>query len=321
MSAIGGKKREEKNFDSFAKYVGFFKGEVAAINPDRAQLNKLLGRESKEEDKEIDYTGEKDGVRYAKITFWLAVEGHEGVYIPHTIKVTEDIKRNKAEDKIQLVNQVGESTYVEADEDNEYNEESLFESFKNFTKVNEWVLKNGELSDKWDVGAKPAPGGVEILAPKNYRPALVGEGDLYEFIKVWLNKLDYKDESTKILLDSRKLFGGNFKDIQAMIGCEFEVPFVALAFVRVDEDDTDKQYQQIYKKFLPANFMKFINNGNRMPNKFSQNKWADFMKECEGEYGPNGFYVLEPLKEYNPDDDFATRETTKADVTPTNNKY
>lgn len=320
MSNFGGKKREVKEFEGFAKYVGFFKGDVVAINPDRSQLNKLLGREDKPEDKEIDYTGDKEGVDFARVTFWLSAENHDNLLLSHTITIKNEVRRNKSKEKIQLINQVGDTTWVEADEDNEFNEETIFDSFKNFTNVTEWLLPNGEISPKYEFKAKPAPGAVEVLGPKKYRPALIGEEELAEFLKKWLN-FEYKDPETDILLDTRKLFGGNFKILQEQVGTEVAVFFVALAYVRVDEEDGDKQYQRIFKKLLPANFMKFINNGCKFPNNFTQKKWDEFVAECEGEYGPDGAYVLEPLKAYDPQDDFATSKSTKADVTETNSKY
>lgn len=317
MSGISGKKKE-KAFEGFVKYVGFFKGKVVAINPDREDLNKLQGKESSEEDKEIEYTGEKEGVRTTRVTFWLEAEGKEGVYIPYTILLKEEPWRNKAGDKIQLVNQVGDSTWVEANEDNEFSKDELFENFTNFTNVKSWKLPSGEIVEKWKKGAKPEE--VELLGDKEFRPAVVGESELLDFLKTWLN-IELKDSGANLLLDTNKLFGGNVKELTSQIDGDFARPFVALAYVRVDDEDPDKQYQKVFRKFLPANFMKFINNGCKMPNAFSEDKWADFMKELEGDYGPEGLYVLEPLKEYNPNDDFATSKETRPDVTATNNKY
>lgn len=310
MAPIGGKKKQQN--DGFTKYVGFFRGEVVSINPDRQQLNKLFGKEDGEDDKDIEYTGEKEGVRWSRITFWLSVEGHDGVFIPHSITLKDEVRRDKTKSKIQLINQVGASQWVEADEDNEYDKKVLFDSFKAFTKVTQWKLANGELSKKWEKGAKPAEGHVDELGPKQYRPALIGEEELAEFMKNWLN-IDFNEVSANILMDTRKFFGGNFKDLQN-IDRDLQTPFVALAYVRTDDNDPDKQYQKIFKKFLPNNFMKFINNNLNFPNKFTSDRWASFMKEVEGEYGPDGQYVLEPLKEYDPHDDFTTSKSTKADA-------
>lgn len=325
MSTVIGGKKKEKQFDSFAKYIGFFKGYVAAVNPDRDDLNKLLGKEGSDNDKELDYTGEKEGVRTARITFWLGVDGHDGLYIPHTIMLKEEPWRNKAGDKIQLVNQTGDSQWVEADEDNNYSTKELFDSFLAFTNVLSWKAPNGDISEKYSKGAKPEE--VENLGDKIHRIAVVGESELLDFMKVWMPELDLRDPSANLLLDTNKLFGGNFKDLTDLIGNDFSVRkhqgntvpigFTALAYVRVDDDDPDKQYQKVFRNFLPAKFIKFINNGGKIPDKYSQDTWEKFMKEVDGDYGPDGQFVLEPLKEYNPDDDFYASSETRPDVQQT----
>jgi len=322
MSTIGGKRKEKKEFEGFQKYIGFFRGHVAAINPDRDQLNKLLGKESKADDKDIDYTGEKEDVRTAKITFWLSVDGHDGLFIPHTITLKDEPWRNNTGDKIQLVNQTGDSQWVEADEDNEYSTDEVFDSFLNFVNIKDWTLPSGDIVENWQKGAKPNE--KENLGEKQHRIAIVGESELLDFMKVWLADLDLRDPSANLLLDTNKLFGGNFKELQSLIGNEFsvrsnkgdEVPigFTALAYVRTDSEDSEKQYQKVFRKFLPPNFIKYINNNCKMPDNYSKDIWEKFMKEVDGKYGPDGHFVLEPLKEYNQDDDFYASDKVRPDV-------
>jgi hypothetical protein len=322
MSGIGGKKREPVNFETGPKYVGFFKGRVVSVSPNATDLGKLLGEEIDEDkDKRVKYTGEKDGNDTVKITFYLEVDGKEGLYIPYNIILRNDIRKNKLEDKIQLINSVGETAWVEIDDDGNYDANSTFDSFRHFVKVLNWKLPNGDIVDKYEQGAKANE--TEILGDKTFRPALYGEEELAEFLKSWLGKLDFKDSGTSILLDTKKLFAGNFKELSGQVNGEFDVPCVYLANVEVDETDPDKQYQKVFKKTLPANFMKFINNGCKMPNTFTQSVWDRFMKEAEADYGVRGAYALEAIREYNPEEDLATSDKTKADaeVTDNNSKY
>lgn len=312
---ITGSKKETKQFDN-KKYIGFFKGRVKLVSPSRDELNELFSLEGKDDDKEIEYTGEKEGVDTARIVFWMDVEGMRDVYLTYNISLKNEIRRNKAGDKIQLVNQVGDNTWVEADNDDSYDDSGLFDNFKGFTKVNMWKLPNGEESEKWQRGAKPAPGAVEVIADKKFRAALVGESDLLDFLKVWLNRLEFKkDPETNILLDMDKLFSGDFSDLTSQIGGDFDdIPFVGLAYVQVDEEDSEKQYQKVYRHFLPGNMMKFIKNGmNFGTDKFAQDTWNKFMAEVEGDYPPQGDFILEPLREYDPATDVATSDKTKAE--------
>jgi hypothetical protein len=55
---------------------------------------------------------------------------------------------------------------------------------------------------------------------RDYRVAFVGEEELYEFMKVWLGNLDYKDAETTLQLDFKKLINGNVRDIKAQINGE-----------------------------------------------------------------------------------------------------
>lgn len=334
MSGIGGKKKEVKSFDSFPKQIGLFKGKVVLISPDRERLNKLFGKENSEDDKELDYTGEKEGVESVKVTFWLEVEGKQGLYISHTIMLWNEPRkgsREETENKVQLINCVGDTTWVEPDADGKFDEEALFDDFKNFTQVNTWMLPNGKESEKYAPGAKPAPDGVEILGEKKYRVALRGEEALARFMKSWLN-VDWRDKDANLLLDTKKLFAGNFKELTSLIDGDLDVPVVALAYVEVDKDDPEKQYQKIFDRmYLPQDFMKHINNNMKMPNKYFEGIFDKFSEEVtgfnkegkavEGKGIKGHFYSLEPLREYDPEEDIAASTSTRADVTTTNSKY
>lgn len=329
--AVGGSKKVRKEFEGFSKYIGLFKGTVATINPTKEELNRLQGVENQDTDKELTYTGEKDGVETAKVTFWLEVEGEDGLFLPYTINLKNKVMRNKAGDKIQLVNCVGDTQWVEADENDEYSTEGLFENFMNFQKVLTWKNANDEILDGWEKGAKPAE--VEFLGKKEFRPALVGEADLYEFMKAWLTEIDLNLPDAGLLLETKKLFNGNFKELQSLVGSELDTReykgetaktgLVALAYVSVDDADTDKQYQRIFKKFLPAYFIKYINLGNKFPDAKKQGVFDKWLKEVEGQYGVDGDYVLEPLKLYDPNEDIQTSKSTRPDEAdkPTSSKF
>lgn len=74
---IEGKQKQdtltEKKF-----YTGFTSVRVAAINPTRSELNKLLDKEPGEDEKEFNYVDQdKEGNDRVRLTFWLKDEKME----------------------------------------------------------------------------------------------------------------------------------------------------------------------------------------------------------------------------------------------------
>lgn len=329
MSVTGQVKEGQSNF---TKYVGFFKGKVVAVNPTREKLNKLLGNDNDAD--EINYTGEKNGINTATLTFWLEAEGHEGVYIPYKIYIKNEpfVSKKNGVTKIQLINSTGDTQWVEVDDNwelgDEFDTTSLWDSFKFFTNVIQWISPDGETHEKWRKGAKPNE--VEILGEKTVRPALIGEEELLNFMKWWLcygNKgLNLRHPQTNLLLDTKKWFLGNFKELN-LIDQPFTSPFTALAYVRVDKNNPDKQYQQVFKKFLPSFFMQLISKGLNLTKDYEKEQWKKFTEEVEGEHGISDcLYVYEPLREYDSEEDINAAKTTKVqinepNVTSTNSKY
>lgn len=318
---IGGGKKVIKDFN-FTKYIGFFRGSVVAINPSRKELNKLLGKEGNPKDEEIEYTGEKDGVKTIDLDFWMDVEGKEGTYIKHNIQLKNETQRNKDGDKIQVVNQVGDSQWPEADNKDVFSEEDLWESFKNFTKVISWQLPNGDVSEKYEAGSKAYE--TEILAPKRFRKSMSGEGRLLEFMQGWLFGMDLNDfeQNPNMFISMKELFAGRVNSLSSQIGGDYDKNFTALAYIDVSTTDPDIHYQKVYNKLLPAGMIRFINNDLKF-DKYNITAWNKWLKKVQDtDHGIKGYYVLEPLKEYKPDEDIATStETKKSNPTPTNSEY
>ena len=71
------------------KYVGLTTIEVRAINPTRSELNKLLGKEDGEDDKEISYLSEdQEGNRRLRLVFWM-YDPKLDKYFPYQFNLTE----------------------------------------------------------------------------------------------------------------------------------------------------------------------------------------------------------------------------------------
>lgn len=282
----------KKEQDSKAKFVGFTSVSVASINPTRSKLNSLLGLDSKEEETEIDYLStDKDGNERVRLSFWLH-SSKLNKYFNYSFSITNKVRKSKDEIKTQYVSNVATTCWSDT-------RENLPDWFLNFT--NKEKLSIGE---------------------KKIREALIGEEELCSLLRAWLDRLDYNDPSTSVFPDLSKLFKGDFSELQNLIGSNFESPFIVLLGVKTDDNDTSKQYQQVYgKSFLPNSFMSYINNGLKFTTEYSKKLWSKFVGDCEGEYGFKSYFELTPAKEYDPEEDPNVSGMNSVDVTPTNAGY
>jgi hypothetical protein len=153
---------KESNFEQQSKVVGFAEVNVVALNPNRQQLNKLLNRDDADDDKEIEYVSEKDGVDRIRLSFWLK-EVKTGRLLSHNILLSKQNKTNQDATKVQLVNQTGTTTWVP------------------FIVENEEVTENPDYSvlPKWFSEFQLRDGDKEPLklADKKYKIAYSGEDD------------------------------------------------------------------------------------------------------------------------------------------------
>lgn len=155
---------------------------------------------------------------------------------------------------------------------------------------------------------------------RDYRVAKTGEEELYNFLRTWLGKLDYRDAGTVLQLDWKTLMKGNVKDIKSQINGEFCTPVLALATVKFSEKDGEPvQYQGVYNKaFLPAFYIKQFRlidfHNPEVIGKIKEKKNKDlkpyerFVANVIGEYGCKDFYVFKELKEYNASDSIASTD-------------
>lgn len=299
--AVKGKQREQKEFVK-ELFVGFTTVKVVAVNPNRAELNKLLSKEDSPEDKEIVYTGtDQEGNDRLRIAVWLKDDKNEKLFV-HSFNLTNKERKNKDGDKVQLVNQTCTTSWAPYLKKGDAITEKVDESV-----IQDWFL-NFTTKDK------------EVLGPKKYRKALAGEEELATLLRSWLGRLDFMDPDTEVMVDTKKLFKENYKELRELISLDpdgvfttegIDTPFVILTGVRTDEDDNTKKYQQVWSKgFLPAGFMKYINNGNKFPTEYAKKIWDKFSKEVTGEYGFDGYTELVPLTPYDETKDISGGKKT-----------
>lgn len=286
---IKGNQREDTNTER-KLYTGFTTVKVAAINPTRAELNKLLNREGNDTDTEFVYTStDQDGNERVRLTFWLKDETMPDKYWIYSFNLTDKVRVSKDGIKTQFVNSVCMTGWAD-EPDNLAN----------------WFTKFLD-KDKEEIG------------DKEFRPALLGEEELATLLRSWLGKMSWNDPESGVMVDVKALINEDYAELRNQIDGKYDVPFTILTGVRTDENDSTKQYQQIYgKAFLPAGFLGYIKKG-KFPTDYSQKVWKRFEEDVTGEYGFNSYFELVPLKEYNKEDDIAAAETTVAE--PKSKKY
>ena len=166
---------------------------------------------------------------------------------------------------------------------------------------------------------------ADWFAKREYRPAFVGEEDLYTFMRTWLGDLDYRDAETTLQLEWKKLMNGNVRDIKAQIGGEFATTVCALATIKsVIKEDETKEYQNVYNRaFLPGyalrNFRLLDYSANDTLATLRSKKSKDlkpherFVLTVTGEYGCKDFYTFKDIKEYNPEDNLVASDRVIAE--------
>lgn len=150
------------------------------------------------------------------------------------------------------------------------------------------------------------------FARRDYRVAMVGEEELYSFLRTWISGLDYSKDSAELQLDWKKLMRGNTKELREQIDGSWCGNVVALATVISKEKDGEvKEYQGVYnKEFLPPYTLKQFRLVDYSDSKVIANlktkKPKDlksherFVLNVTGEYGVKDYFILKDLREYNP---------------------
>jgi hypothetical protein len=279
---IGGKKRENTGGGDYPKKVGLFEAKVIAVNPSIEEYKSKLGIELKEDSKAVEYLGEsKDGNDYLRIDFWLK-EVKDSELQP--FKVSFFLENNERENKDKTKKQ-----YI-----NNIGNCAWADSPSNLP---DWFVK------------------------RDFRVANIGEEDLYEFMRVWLGDLDYRDAETVLQIEWKKLIKGNVKDIKDQINGEWSTNIVALATIVTREKDGEiKEYQNVYNKgFLPAYTLKQFRltdySNPKVLETLSKKASKDlkpherFVNKVTGEYGCKDYYIFKDLEEYKTGDNFAASES------------
>jgi hypothetical protein len=210
----------------YSKYIGLASCKVLAVNPDAKKLEEIYGREMPVP----DYSGEKDGVKWARVDVILNTDPDANNDIDTIAKATFFLRNepaiNREGTRQQVIDVYGNTTYGDIDDVKE--KKPLLTSNGNPAKI----------------------GPV-------YRPTYNGEADLVAFLKAFLVvpdaftfpngkwELGPKADEGKFGLDNIKdYFNGNVKEVKDAIALQPNNKVKMLFGVRTNPDD-NKQYQDV----------------------------------------------------------------------------
>lgn len=200
LMAWGGAKETAQQVTEFNKYTGILPVSIIALNPNKAELSKILGRDIEEEPSYI--IDSKDGKpKTLRIELFVKPAGveFEGIQFMNRINyfIRMEIMRNKDKTKVQVINKYGQTAWI--------------------------------TNEQFD--AKEAPS-TSFAMP--YRAALSGEAEFVEAIRIYFDvkRPDvYKDGAWELrpavelkdcegeLDDSmlKKMARGDFSDLQKLV--------------------------------------------------------------------------------------------------------
>ena len=245
---------------------------VLATNPTKAELESLYNTTL---DKDVEYTGtqnvEGKDVPYARIDFVVRTDAEKSNGIEMTTKISYFVRKeyrfNRDKSKVQVIDKYGRTAWVTKEQ---------------ATAHEVPMYKNG-------------PANLD----RDYRPAYVGEEDLTNFIKTYLNipnvqkyidgkwvMVDNPAECEARLDGIDKFFAGDFKELKEIMSYQPNNKVKVLFGVRTTDDG--KQYQAAYTQMV-------LRNGVTDFSKLD----ADLVdRKAAGSYSTTEFEVV-PIHEYN----------------------
>lgn len=274
MAFAAGKESSEGG--AIKRYIGVAPVKVLATNPTKAELEALYNTTL---EKDVEYIGTQDvegkKVPYARIDFIVKTDAEKANGIEMTTKVTYFIRKeyrfNRDQSKVQVIDKYGRTAWVTKEEANAH-------------AIPEY---------------KSGPANIDA----GYRPAYVGEEDLTNFIKAYLNipnvQRYIKDEKKWVMVDNPaecearldeidKFFAGDFKGLKEIMSYQPNNKVKVLFGVRTADDG--KQYQTAYTQMV-------LRNGVTDFSKLD----ADLQeRKNNGSYPTTDFEVV-PIHEYNVD--------------------
>lgn len=272
-------------------YMGVASVRVLAVNPTKEKLSEIYGRDIEKDQVYVGQTNPTDGsrpVQQIRITFICKtdpeVSCNNGIeeFFSHTFFLNKTFQYNKDKTKIKVIDKFGDTAWVKPDE-----------------------LKNNEI---------PVYANGPARLNSDYRPMYIGEEELTQFIKSYLNipsAYDY-NSSTKVwslkanandsecrLDNIEKYFTGDISEIRDIIGYQPNNRVKILTGVRTTEDN--KQYQTTYNRMALKNS---ITNYSALKSDVEERKANGAYANVEFDFLDLHEYVVSPTKFAEDDDPF-----------------
>ena len=228
-----GKVNQSTEAVEIKRYIGVAPVKVLAVNPDKATLEKYFNTTL---ENEPVYTGEKDGVKFARVDFLVQTDVEKcGVdMITRLSFFLRDEKRyNRDKTKIQVIDEYGRTAWASAEE---------------FKEKRIPIYSNGSAAN----------------ITNNYRAIYNGEENLTNFVRTYLNipnAMKYVN-NTWILIENPSdaecrfdsiadWFNGKFTDIKDINTLMPDNKVKVLFGVRTAENGN--QYQDYFNRFFMSN--------------------------------------------------------------------
>lgn len=249
------------------RYVGVAPVKVLAVNPDKATLEKYFNTTL---ENEPTYTGDNDGIKYARIDFLVQTDAEKcGVDMITRLSfyIRDEKRYNRDKTKIQVIDEYGRTAWVTADE---------------FKEKRIPIYSNGSAAN----------------ISNNYRACLNGEEYLTNFVRTYLNipnVMRYVN-NTWIMIENpsdaecrfdniKDWFDGKFTDIKDINTLMPENKVKVLFGVKNAENGN--QYQDFYNRM-------FLSNGTSRYERLQKDVTTSLQN---GSY-PNTEFEVCAIKEY-----------------------
>lgn len=223
---------------SFKMYKGMAAFNIVAVNPTKAELEALTGRDIENDPEYVGKTDEgKEQVRvvfYGKTAPDAKLNNGIEMLIPISFMLTKDYRVGQTSGKYQIIDKFGRTA---------------------------WATKE-------EVQSKSIPqyssGPANISA--DYRPAWQGEEFLVDFLIQWLNipnPANYKDgkwimkedpSDSEVSLDMAALFKGDVKELKELVTLAAAYTVKGAVGIRtVDNENGTRQYQAVFTRKFAKN--------------------------------------------------------------------
>lgn len=282
-------------------YIGNGVCRVIAINPTNEQKAKMFGSELDENKLEPEYCKEGEikigeGSEVVnQVGIWVYVQEQKTKKIlPIIFNLAQHTVNTSKDGKKLYLNSLGGSCYAMSE-----------------SKLPLWFTTSA-----W----KDKKTGEPQSLNRGIREAMIGEKELYAFLQQWIqpngfSSMDGVTCDQSLFLDLKKIFNGNFKELQELLKNDViaELPVICAFGVKTKEDGNTQQ--TVSNKFFLKGFEAMrLNNMSSKPTgvediaaltaskDYDLKRFSKDVNDPEHGYSAKVFYQFCPIKEYNPDE-------------------